>query len=113
TQADEKGGERVRHLRHAGASVLAEHVSPARQVCRGADGVSDHASANSCRVCRSNCGRTLVPAVTVMKLASPIHRGTTCWCRCSYREPPAALPRFSPTLNESGFETALMTLSRC
>ena len=47
------------------------------------------ASASRSRVSASSCGITLVPASTVMKLASPPQRGTTCWCRWSASEPPA------------------------
>ena len=45
----------------------------------------------------------------VMKFASPLQRGTTCMCRCSASEPPAELPRFSPTLKPCGRDTALIT----
>ena len=38
-----------------------------------------------------------------MKLLSPNHRGTRCQCRCPGTPAPAARPRFSPTLNPSGF----------
>jgi len=51
----------------------------------------------------------LASPITVMKLASPDQRGTTCMCRCSASEPPAGRPRFSPTLNPSGRETAFIT----
>ena len=55
-----------------------------------ADGAqSRQASATRSRVSASSCGITLVPASTVMKLASPPQRGTTCWCRWSASEPPA------------------------
>ena len=40
-----------------------------------------------------------------MKLASPFQRGTTCWCRCPEREPPAAAPRLMPTLKACGDAT--------
>ena len=45
----------------------------------------------------------------VMKFASPLQRGTTCKCRWSASDPPAEVPRFSPTLNPCGRDTALMT----
>ena len=45
----------------------------------------------------------------VMKFASPPQRGTTCMCRCSASDPPAELPRLSPTLNPCGRDTALIT----
>ena len=48
------------------------------------------ASAISLRVSRSSCGSTLVCPTTGMKLVSPPHRGTTCWCRC------AAMPGARP-----------------
>lgn len=47
--------------------------------------------------------------ITVMKLASPPQRGTTCMCRCSDSEPPAEVPRLRPTLNPCGRETAFIT----
>ena len=37
------------------------------------------APASSPLVSRSNCGITFTPPSTVMKLASPPQRGTTCW----------------------------------
>jgi len=47
--------------------------------------------------------------MTVMKLASPPQRGTTCMCRWSASEPPAEVPRLSPTLKACGFEMAFIT----
>ncbi len=54
------------------------------------------ASASSSRVSASSCGRVLVPPTTVMKLASPDQRGTTCWCRWSASEPPATPAEVQP-----------------
>ena len=55
------------------------------------------------RRCRSSAsGSVRVLAMAVMKLASPVHRGTTWTCRCSLIEPPAGLPRLIPTLIPSG-----------
>ena len=50
---------------------------------------------------------------TVMKLASPPHRGTTCWCRWSASEPPATCPRLMPTLNPCGAATARSARTAC
>ena len=51
-------------------------------------------AARACR--RAAAGSVLVPPTTVMKLASPDQRGTTCWCRWSASDPPATPPRFRP-----------------
>ena len=47
-------------------------------------------------------GNVRVLATAVMKLESPLHRGTTWTCRCSLTLPPAAWPRLMPTLSPSG-----------
>ena len=66
-------------------------------------------SASSWRVSCSSCGIILVCPMIVMKLASPTQRGTTCMCRWSASDPPDTLPRFRPTLNPIGCDTALIT----
>src|SRR5262249_44741986 len=92
-------GDRRRELRvrRAGHQVEVAH------------GWLAHSVASSSRVSRSSCGTTLEPPMIVMKLASPLHRGTTCMCRCSASEPPADFPRLSPTLKPCGCDTDLMT----
>ena len=45
-----------------------------------------------------NGGHLLVCPMTGMKLVSPPHRGTTCWCRCAAIPAPATPPRFIPML---------------
>src|SRR5690606_21135912 len=55
--------------------------------------------ATSCsRVWPRSWGSTLVCPTIGMKLVSPPHRGTTCWCRWAAIPAPAASPRFMPTL---------------
>ncbi len=44
----------------------------------GVQDSSFHASTSSVRVSDNSCGKTLVPAMTGMKLTSPPHLGTTC-----------------------------------
>ena len=53
-------------------------------------------------VSTSASGSVRVLATAVMKLASPVQRGTTWTCRCSLTEPPAGWPRLMPTLIPSG-----------
>ena len=50
-------------------------------------------------VCDSSWGSTRVPPTTGMKLVSPPHRGTMCWCRWAAMPAPATAPMFMPTLN--------------
>ena len=45
-------------------------------------------------------------AVAVMKLLSPVHRGTTWTWRCCETPPPAGRPRLRPTLMPSGEQAA-------
>ena len=49
-------------------------------------------------VVESSSGSTRVSPTTVMKFASPAHRGSTCICRCPVMPAPAARPRFMPRL---------------
>ena len=44
--------------------------------------------------------------MTGMKLVSPPHLGTTCWCRWAAIPAPATVPRFIPRLNPCGADTA-------
>src|SRR5690606_18283114 len=60
---------------------------------------SGQASASIWRVSRRSCGSTLVCPTTGMKLVSPPHRGTTCWCRWAAIPAPATGPWLSPMLN--------------
>jgi hypothetical protein len=43
-------------------------------------------------------GRTRVWPTTGMKLVSPPHLGTTCWCRWAAMPAPATEPRLMPML---------------
>ena len=49
-------------------------------------------------------GSTRVRPITGMKLVSPPHRGTTCWCRCAAIPAPATEPRLIPMLKPCGPE---------
>ena len=57
----------------------------------------------------SNCGNTLVCPITGMKLESPPHRGTKCWCRCAAMPAPAITPWFMPMLKPCGEDTRRAT----
>ena len=82
--------------------------------CRaGRAGQAGQADASRSRVSASSWGSSLVSPTTVMKLASPDHRGTTCWCRWSDSDPPATPPRLSPMLNPCGCDTARIARSAC
>ena len=50
----------------------------ARGQCAAEPSAAGQAAAIRSLVSPSNCGSTLVPAITGMKLVSPPHRGTTC-----------------------------------
>ncbi len=51
---------------------------------------------------------------TVMKLVSPVHRGTRWTCRCPGIPPPAGLPRLRPTLIPSSLYASRSAASdRC
>ena len=65
-----------------------------------ASSVQALASSRGCRA--SSCGSTLVRPITGMKLASPPHRGTTCWCRWAAMPAPATAPWFMPMLKPCG-----------
>ena len=56
------------------------------------------ASARSLRVSARSWGRTRVRPTTGMKLVSPPHLGTMCWCRWAAMPAPATEPRFIPML---------------
>src|SRR5690606_38938475 len=58
-------------------------------------------------VSESASGIVRVLATAVMKLASPVQRGTTWTCRCSLIDPPAGRPRLTPTFTPSGRYAAL------
>src|SRR5690606_21933307 len=73
----------------AAVPVVGEH--------RGGHGLGQWETSCS-RVWSSIWGSTLVCPTTGMKLVSPPHRGTTCWCRWAAMPAPAATPRFMPTL---------------
>jgi len=60
------------------------------------------ASRSFCQVTSIGSGRTRVSAVVVMKLVSPIQRGSACRCRCSATPAPAARPRLRPKFRPSG-----------
>jgi len=55
-------------------------------------------------VSASSWGRTRVCPTTGMKLVSPPHLGTTCWCRWAAMPAPATEPRLMPMLNPCGPE---------
>ena len=59
-------------------------------------------------------GNTRVSPTTVMKLVSPVHRGTRWTCRCPGIPPPAGLPRLRPTLIPSSLYASRSAASdRC
>ena len=96
-----------RHHRRMERRVHRPVDSEVRQV----NGARRRRAGRGCRA--SSCGITLVLPTTVMKLASPPHRGTTCWCRWSASDPPATPPRLSPTLNPCGEDAFLMATTAC
>ena len=60
------------------------------------------AAASAARVSANSSGRTRVRATIGMKLVSPPHLGTTCWCRWAAIPAPAAGPWFNPMLKPCG-----------
>src|SRR5207244_13303173 len=107
--------EREVHQGEAGPEALGHpgHLDREARLWQEALAAQPQASASSSRVSASSCGRVLVAPTTVMKLASPDQRGTTCWCRWSARDPPATPPRLSPTLKACGPLTSFSTRMAC